>query len=285
MLGSQVKCPVSGDYGSISGGESNHAQGEQSHIGGGLGNSAEGTRSAIPGGDHNIARGFTSFAAGRRAQALHDGAFVWADNPGFIAFASTAPNQFLIRASGGVGIGTNSPSTALEVDGTVTATAFVGDGSGLTNLPTSGDGHSLDAADGDPGDALFVDNEGNVGIGTTNPTATLHVNGTALATAHTTPSSRRWKQNIAPIDRALEKVLSMRGVSYDWMSDGRHDIGLIAEEVGEVIPEIVVFEENGRDAKSVDYARLVAVLIEAVKAQQEEIDELKAAVYSFTASR
>ena len=80
-------------------------------------------------------------------------------------------------------------------------------------------------------------------------------------------------------------VLNLRGVSYDWKADGRHDIGLIAEEVGEVIPEIVVFEENGVDAESVDYSRLVAVLIEAMKAQQAEIDQLKATVYSLNASR
>ena len=60
-------------------------------------------------------------------------------------------------------------------------------------------------------------------------------------------------------------------MSYDWKADGKHDIGLIAEEVGEVIPEVVAYEENGIDAKSVDYARLVAVLIEAVKAQQKLI--------------
>ena len=55
---------------------------------------------------------------------------------------------------------------------------------------------------------------------------------------------------------------------FRWKADGKHDIGLIAEEVGEVIPEVVAYEENGKDAKSVDYARLVAVLIEAVKEQQ-----------------
>ena len=50
---------------------------------------------------------------------------------------------------------------------------------------------------------------------------------------------------------------------------------MIAEEVGEVIPELVAYEENGVDAKSVDYARLTALLIEAVKEQQAQISELK----------
>ena len=55
-------------------------------------------------------------------------------------------------------------------------------------------------------------------------------------------------------------------------SDNSHDIGLIAEEVGKVIPQVVVYEENGIDARSVDYPRLVAVLIEAIKEQQQNIN-------------
>ncbi len=122
----------------------------------------------------------------------------------------------------------------------------------------------------------FLALTGNVGIGTTSPTEKLHVIGNALANAHTTPSSRRWKTNIKTIEGALDKVQSLRGVTYDWKADGKHDIGLIAEEVGKVIPEVVAYEENGVDAKSVDYPRLVAVLIEAVKEQQDVIDHLKA---------
>ena len=67
----------------------------------------------------------------------------------------------------------------------------------------------------------------------------------------------------------------LRGVSYDWKANGKHDIGLIAEEVGEVIPEVVAYEQNGKDAKSIDYARLVAVLIEANKELQKEIEQQK----------
>ena len=101
-----------------------------------------------------------------------------------------------------------------------------------------------------------------------------------IADAWTVYSSKRWKTNIKPIDDPLEKVRQLRGVSFDWKADDKHDIGLIAEEVGEVIPEVVAYESNGEDAKSVDYARIVAVLIEAVKAQQKEIDELKEIVDS-----
>jgi len=93
-----------------------------------------------------------------------------------------------------------------------------------------------------------------------------------IADAWTTYSSRRWKKNIEPIQGALDKVKQLRGVEYDWKASGKHDIGLIAEEVGAVIPEVVVYEENGVDAKSVDYPRLVALLIQALKEQQTTIE-------------
>ena len=86
-----------------------------------------------------------------------------------------------------------------------------------------------------------------MGIGTTNPTQKLHVNGNVSAAAFLSASSRRWKANINTIDGALDTVQQLRGVSYDWKADGKHDIGLIAEEVGTVIPEVVVYEENGED--------------------------------------
>jgi len=85
-------------------------------------------------------------------------------------------------------------------------------------------------------------------------------------------SSRRWKTNIAPIENALDTVKRLRGVTFDWKEDGRSDIGLIAEEVGEVLPELVEFEENGTDARSVAYGQMVAVLIEAIKAQQTQLE-------------
>jgi hypothetical protein len=72
----------------------------------------------VPGGHGNTASGEYSFAAGRKAQANNNGAFVWADSTD-ANFASTAVNQFLIRASGGVGIGANDPAAALDVNGLI----------------------------------------------------------------------------------------------------------------------------------------------------------------------
>jgi len=70
----------------------------------------------VPGGRENTAAGHTSFAAGYRAKANHSGTFVWADSTA-ADFASTGKDQFLIRASGGVGIGTPSPTGQLDVNG------------------------------------------------------------------------------------------------------------------------------------------------------------------------
>jgi hypothetical protein len=66
----------------------------------------------------------------------------------------------------------------------------------------------------------------------------------------------------------LGKVEQLRGVSYDLKANGRHEVGVIAEEVGAVVPEIVTWDKNGKDAQGVDYGRLSALLIEATKEQQ-----------------
>lgn len=107
----------------VGGGAANTADGDTATIGGGFGNQASGLWATIPGGRSNMASGEASFAAGRQADALHDGTFVWADSS-TTDFASTGADQFLIRADGGVGIGTNNPQAALDVVGTVRASAF-----------------------------------------------------------------------------------------------------------------------------------------------------------------
>jgi hypothetical protein len=109
------------------------AGGAYSVAAGGSNNLATGFASSVPGGADNRALGEYSFAAGQGAQAGHDRTFVWnslQNSP----FASTAPNQFLIRANGGVGINLNNPSEALDVNGNVKATAFIGDGQQLTGI-------------------------------------------------------------------------------------------------------------------------------------------------------
>jgi hypothetical protein len=80
-------------------------------------NSAHGNLATVCGGSRNAANGQGSFAAGNSAHAIHDGTFVWADGVDLAPYESTAPNQFLIRAAGGVGIGTNAPQSTLQVVG------------------------------------------------------------------------------------------------------------------------------------------------------------------------
>jgi hypothetical protein len=70
---------------------------------------------------------------------------------------------------------------------------------------------------------------------------------------------------------ALGVVERLRGVSFDPQADGKPDIRLIVEEVAEVIPDAIAYEESGNNAKAVDYSRLLAVLIEAVKELQVQI--------------
>lgn len=128
---------------------------------------------------------------------------------------------------------------------------------------------------------------GNIGIGVRPPENILTVKRSSetnpIADGWTTYSSRRWKSDIKPLEGALDKVERLRGVSFDWREDGKHDIGLIAEEVGEVVPEVVAYEENGSDAKSVDYARLVPLLVESIKEQQEVIRGQNAALTELNA--
>jgi hypothetical protein len=93
---------ASSENATVGGGLSNTAIGYAATVGGGAGNTAgPGANAMVPGGMSNTAAGSWSLAAGTNAKALHDGAFVWADSTGS-EFASTAANQFAIRASGGV---------------------------------------------------------------------------------------------------------------------------------------------------------------------------------------
>jgi len=87
----------------VGGGDSNMASGDWSSVAGGRSNLASGDHSSVSGGDNNEAAGDWSLAAGRNARALHDGAVVFADHTGG-SFVSTAPDQFSIKAAGGVRI-------------------------------------------------------------------------------------------------------------------------------------------------------------------------------------
>src|SRR5215472_16679389 len=115
-----------------------------------------------------------------------------------------------------------------------------------------------------------------VGIGTTTPPNVFTIGqgaGTAISDGWSTYSSRRWKTNIQVLEGALQKVRQLRGVSYDLKGSSQHEIGVVAEEVGAVVPEVVTWSPDGKSAEGVDYSRLTALLIEATKEQQRLIEE------------
>ena len=98
------------------------------------------------------------------------------------------------------------------------------------------------------------------------------------------PSDAALKENVSVISDPISKISKIRGVSFDWTeeyldSNGginrqyykKHDIGVIAQEIEQVLPEIVAVKKNGY--KGLHYEKLTALLIEAVKAQQDKIDE------------
>jgi len=165
------------------------------------------------------------------------------------------------------------------------AVGFYGDGVRGKASGTQAIGVRGDAA-GEWGEGVWGEATGNsgtgvLGVGTGANSTGVHGSGkkydfyaSGSGTNYGSSSSIRWKRNVECIDEALDKVLRLRGVYYDWDAEhgGRHDMGMIAEEVGRVLPEIVDYEENGIDAIGMDYSKLTPVLVEAVKTLKDQAD-------------
>jgi len=125
---------------------------------------------------------------------------------------------------------------------------------------------------------------GNVGIRSTSPGSyKLNVNGSLYATSYA-GSDIRWKKNIQPISNGLSLIERLKGVRFEWRTDEFKDkqfekgtqIGLIAQEVEPVIPEIVKTDTDGY--KAISYEKLTAVLVEAIKEQNQQIKKLEARI-------
>ena len=117
-------------------------------------------------------------------------------------------------------------------------------------------------------------NGGDVGIGQTSPAYKLDVDGTIRATGDVIAySDKRVKENIKTIDNALEKVVNLRGVEFNKIGENKKSIGVIAQEVEKVLPEVISTDK--KDMKSVAYGNITGVLIEAIKELKREIEELK----------
>ena len=105
----------------------------------------------------------------------------------------------------------------------------------------------------------------------------LDVRGAVRAEEFVMTSTRRFKENIQPLQKALDKITRLQGVSFDWKADqgGKADIGFIAEEVEKVVPELVSWDEKHELVHGVKYANVVAVAVEGIKEQQKQIESLQ----------
>lgn len=304
FIGSGRRNIASGGYGVILGGQLNTASGAESAILGGNSNTASSGYSAVMGGYHNRAAGKYASAAGKRAKADHAGCFVWADSTD-ADFTSSGINQFLVRASGGVGIGTSSPEGPVHVQkgsaGAVTANSnsiavfetsstngwlsILGSDNTERGLlftePSSAVAGAIVFDQGGGGNDIGFRTGGNVTNMTLDASGNLTVIGCVDGNNTACASDRRFKKNITTVDDALSLIEDLRGVRYEWRADEfpeRHfesgaQYGVIAQEVREVVPEVIREREDGY--LSVEYTSLIPILLEAIKAQQKRLDALE----------
>ncbi|MDP2820710.1 MAG: tail fiber domain-containing protein [bacterium] len=175
----------------------------------------------------------------------------------------------LVVAKGNVGIGITNPIYKLDVNGQVHA-------SGDICTDVAG-GKCLSSAVGSQwitsGKNIYY-NSGNVGIGTAGTGYKLDVVGSVGADAFYYRSDINLKKDVEKldIDNILGKISQIQGVKYSFKEDDQEQIGLIAQEVEKLFPEVVVTKNK---IKSIDLKGLVTILIEGVKEQQREIDVLR----------
>ena len=201
-----------------------------------------------------------------------------ASNTGWITFASGDRGQFndndvvvYLVAAGNTAIGGLVNNTTYAIR-TINATSFqllTSVGGPAVNLSsaavTAQAGHSINGVVASSNNTISRTKL------TYNPST-----GTVSATEFSATSDERLKSNITTISNALNKVSLLRGVDYTYNHTSAKSIGVIAQEVEKVFPEIVT--ENIEGYKSVNYGVMVGVLIEAIKELKKEVDELKKAI-------
>lgn len=123
---------------------------------------------------------------------------------------------------------------------------------------------------------LMTDNvtSSTTGTGTLVVTGGVGVSGQLTCTTLVETSSLAFKENINPIDNALDLIQQLAGVTYDRKDNKEHEAGLIAEHVYEIMPELVSLDENGRPY-GIKYTKLTAYLVESIKSLTREIAQLK----------
>jgi hypothetical protein len=137
---------------------------------------------------------------------------------------------------------------------------------------------------------MTITSQGNVGIGTATPSVHLQVAGDIIANSIAGSSDSRFKTNVRPVTNALDKVKALQGVYFNWNQEAfpeknfsdKIELGFIAQEVEKVLPEVVFKDNTSEEYRSVKYDKVVALLVEAIKEQQKQIDNLKNQVKKLT---
>jgi hypothetical protein len=233
------------------------------------------------------------------------GTYIWNFENNDLYFGTNNSRKMTIKPSGNVGIGTTNPTYKLHVYGNAdeAISTRVHNGYAGTNATAEiwavANGNNfriVNYPDADTGNANRTDfiSTASSSYFTFSPSSTekmrlqsdgdLHVDGDVIAYS-TTISDQRLKDDIKTIDNALETIEKLRGVSYVWNNGKRKnqkDIGLIAQEVEKVIPEIVHDKKmpliDDEVYKTIDYEKLIGVLIESVKELSAEVKELRSQI-------
>lgn len=279
-----------GVRGFIGGGQNNNVDGDDTVVVGGNGNNVTGTEGGIVSGNNNNVGGNSGFVGAGNNNAANS------TNAAVVAGASnTASGQ---NAFVGAGSGNTASQTGAVVVGGTDNTAsgsnsFAG-GNGMTVSGTNAFGWGVN--DTVAQNNAFVVMDGNVGIDVAAPAERLHVNGDSwfqgnmtigtpgnpleeltvlgniTANAFIYSSDKRLKKDVSVIDDPVGKISMLKGVQFRWINNDKKSLGLIAQDVEKVFPELVETNEK-TGMKAVEYGNLVAPLIEAVKAQQKMIEE------------
>ena len=200
-----------------------------------------------------------------------------------IAFGSNNLTKEIMhmKANGNIGIGTTNPQEHLNIVGGGLMFQHTSGGYSYTLSTTASNTFTIqfgsNAAD-------FTINGSNLLLGQAfasgGPRLTSGTAGDgsySVGNSWTTFSDERFKSNIETLDNAQATLNQLRGVTYNWKKSGLPDVGFIAQEVEKVIPAIVHTDDK-TGYKSVDYARIVPFLVEALNAQQKKIDALSKAL-------
>ena len=135
------------------------------------------------------------------------------------------------------------------------------------------------------GSNVYIDQKLGIGMPVSNVTHAITLpdnadnTGRIKANAFMTYSSQRFKKDVEVIDNPIETIQNLRGVTFTWKKNDQKDYGFIAEEVGKELPIIVEWDRNNSEnppqAMSMDYTRIIPILLEGIKSQQKQIDSLK----------